>query len=60
LGDWRRGRSVRWEAVIPLKAGKSKKVVSDNIREMIRSRHPQKQAVAAAMRKKRESKGKTK
>ncbi len=35
---------------MPLKKGKSKKVISSNIREMMRSGHPQKQAVAAAMR----------
>ena len=44
------------EVEIPLKSGKSKKVVSQNIREMVKSGHPQKQAVAAAMRKKREAK----
>lgn len=36
---------------MPLKAGKSKKVVAENIREMVRAGHPQKQAVAAAMNK---------
>lgn len=36
---------------MPLKPGKSKAVVSSNIREMVRAGHPQKQAVAAAMRK---------
>ncbi len=36
---------------MPLKAGKSNKVVSSNIREMVKAGHPQKQAVAAAMRK---------
>jgi len=50
-------RSQPGEARIPLKAGKSKKVVSENIREMVKSGHPQKQAVAAALRKKRESRG---
>ena len=45
------------EAAVPLKSGKSKKVVSENIREMVKSGHPQKQAVAAALRKKRESRG---
>lgn len=36
---------------MPLKKGKSKAVVSANIREMMHSGHPQKQAIAAAMRK---------
>lgn len=34
---------------MPLKPGKSRKIVSENIREMIASGHPQKQAVAAAL-----------
>lgn len=34
---------------MPLKKGRSKKVISQNIREMMRSGHPQKQAIAAAM-----------
>lgn len=36
---------------MPLKSGKSQKVISGNIREMMKAGHPQKQAVAAAMRK---------
>jgi hypothetical protein len=40
---------------VPLKSGSSKETVSENIREMVRAGHPQDQAVAAAMRKKRES-----
>ena len=35
---------------MPLKKGKSKAVVSMNIKEMMAAGHPQKQAVAAAMR----------
>ena len=35
----------------PLKSGKSPKVVSQNIREMMHAGHPQNQAVAAAMKK---------
>ena len=36
---------------MPLKKGRSKKVVSSNIEELIRSGRPQKQAVAIALRK---------
>lgn len=35
---------------MPLKHGKSKKVISENIREMMHSGHPEKVAIAAAMR----------
>ena len=35
---------------MPLKPGKSRAVVSANIREMIAAGHPQKVAVAAALR----------
>ena len=36
---------------MPLKSGKSKKVVSENIRTEMHAGRPQKQAVAIAMRK---------
>ena len=35
---------------MPLKKGSSRETIQDNIREMIKAGHPQKQAVAAAMR----------
>ena len=43
---------------MPLKKGKSKKVVSQNIREMRHSGYSQKQAVAAALSTARKSKKK--
>jgi hypothetical protein len=36
---------------MPLKKGKSNKVISDNIRTEMRAGKPQKQAIAIAMRK---------
>lgn len=42
---------------MPLKRGKSKRVVSANIRELVRSGYPQKQAVAIALHQKRKKKG---
>jgi hypothetical protein len=36
---------------MPLKKGRSKATIKANIREMIHAGHPQKQAVAAAMKK---------
>jgi len=40
---------------MPLKKGSSKKTFSSNVREMMHSGHPQKQAVAAAYAMKRKS-----
>ena len=41
---------------MPLEKGSSRKVVSDNIREMVKAGHPQKQAVAASLSNARKSK----
>ena len=38
---------------MPLKKGKSKKTMAENIREMVKAGHPVKQAVAAAYRQAR-------
>ena len=43
---------------MPLKKGKSKKVISENIREMMHSGYPQKQAIAASLSQARKSKRK--
>lgn len=43
---------------MPLKKGKSKKVVSSNISELRHSEYPQKQAVAIALKKAGKSRGK--
>ena len=40
---------------MPLKKGKSKKVVSSNIKEMMDAGYPQKQAVAASLSQARKS-----
>ena len=40
---------------MPLKKGSSRRTVSSNIREMVASGHPQKQAVAAALSTAREA-----
>jgi len=41
---------------MPLKKGKSKKVVGQNIKELVKSGRPIKQAVAIAMKKARKKK----
>lgn len=46
------GRAGR---VMPLKSGTSQGTISSNIKEMIKAGHPRDQAIAAAMRKKRDS-----
>lgn len=43
---------------MPLKKSASKKAVSENIREMVKAGHPQKQAVAAALDNQRRMKRK--
>lgn len=45
---------------MPLKKGKSKKTISSNIREMMHSGHPQKQAIAASLSQARKSGAKIK
>ena len=43
---------------MPLKAGTSRKVIEENIKEMIKAGHPPDQAAAAAYREAGKSKGK--
>jgi len=45
---------------MPLKSGKSRKVVSKNISEMVKSGYPQKVAIAASLKKAGLSKNKNK
>lgn len=41
--------------IIPLLKGKSKKIISENIKEMEESGHPRKQSIAAALSQARKS-----
>jgi hypothetical protein len=41
--------------IMPLKTGKSDKVIGQNISEMMKSGYPQKQAIAASLAKQKES-----
>jgi hypothetical protein len=45
---------------MPLKPGSSKETISENVAEMVKSGHPQKQAVAAAYRNAGKSRRKAK
>jgi hypothetical protein len=48
------------EALMPLRRGTSQKVVSSNIRELVQSGRPQRQAVAIALSQKRKGGAKRK
>lgn len=43
---------------MPLKKGKGKKILKENIKEMVKNGHPVKQAAAAAYSEQRKSKSK--
>jgi hypothetical protein len=47
----------RIERANPLKRGRSRATISFNIREMMRAGHPQRQAIAAALRQARSPRG---
>jgi len=49
---------VHWSFTMPLKKGSSRETVSENIKELIHSGRPQKQAVAIALSEARRSQGK--
>lgn len=42
---------------MPLKKGSSQKVISENVREMIKSGHPKEQAIAASLHNADKKKG---
>jgi len=43
------------EKIMPLKSGKSQRIISNNIREMEKSGHPPKQAIAASLNEAKKS-----
>ncbi len=50
--------SRRSESIMPLKKGKSKATISANIKELVKSGRPQKQAIAIALNTARKSSAK--
>lgn len=48
------------ESKMPLKKGKGKKILKENIKEMVKSGHPVKQSAAAAYSEQKKSKSKSK
>jgi len=49
--DLARKSFSKWRKTMPLKKGKSQKVISKNVKELMASGRPQKQAVAIALSK---------